>query len=230
MTKQNSVSIKDTLEKLSLLNTIQKSNQLISLSFTSLPQHCLTSLLEVNNKENILLFDEPNIVVSQKTLESKGEAYFALKINNLPITFKSKIKNLHKNIKENHFITFFPEEIHYPQYRESYRFQIKSNKEVSAKIFLSQTKQLSVQLINISLNGLRIQLPYSLASMFKKDQLIDDIFIELPNEKGFSVSTKIKNARIENNYNNITLGLQILQQRQNIEKTIQRFIFREKKI
>ena len=228
MTKQNSASIKDALEKLSLLNTIQKSNQLISLSFTSLPQHCLTSLLEVNHKQNLLLFDEPNITLNEKLLESKGEACFALKINNLPIIFKSKIKKPHKNNKENHFITFFPEEIHYPQYREHYRFQIKPNKKVSAKIFLSQTKQLSVHIINISLNGLRIQLPYSLASMFQNNQLIDDIFIELPNEKGFSVSTKIKNTRIENNYSNITLGLQILQQRQNIEKTIQRFIFREK--
>ena len=228
MTKQNPASIKDALEKLSLLNTIQKSNQLISLSFTSLPQHCLTSLLEVNHKENTLLFDEPNITLSEKLLKSKDEAHFALKINNLPITFKSKITNSHKNNKENYFFTLFPEKIYYPQYREHYRYKIKSNNKVSAKIFLSKTEQLSVQLINISLNGLRIQLPYSLASMFKKNQLIDDIFIDLPDEKGFSVSTKIKNSQIENNYTSITLGLQILQQRQNIEKTIQRFIFREK--
>ena len=56
--------------------------------------------------------------------------------------------------------------------------------------------------------------------------LIDDIYIELPNQSGFSISAKIQNTRTVKNYSNIAVGLQIQQQKSNIEKVIQQFIFR----
>lgn len=60
MFDSNRTQVKNTLEIYNLLKNIQKSKQLISLSFKSLPQLCLTSLLDVQQDKQILIFDEPN--------------------------------------------------------------------------------------------------------------------------------------------------------------------------
>ncbi|MCW9031253.1 MAG: PilZ domain-containing protein, partial [Gammaproteobacteria bacterium] len=126
--------------------------------------------------------------------------------------------------------TLFPDEIYYPQNRNYYRFITEYIDEVKATIFLSSTKKLPCQLINLSLNGLCLRFPYSFASCFHVNQMIDDIYIELPEQNGFSVSAKVQNMRIENNYSNIAVGLEIHQHRSSIEKTIQQFIFRAENI
>ncbi len=228
-TDKNHTFIKSSLEIYNLLKTIQKSRQLISLSFESLPKHCLTSLLEVHHGTQVLIFDEPYPVLSDKLVATKDEAEFSLKLNGLPVNFKSRFI-LNKKKSSNDLYVPFPDEIYYPQNRQYHRFRTEFIDSISAKIYLSKTRQLSCSLINISLNGLCLRLPYSFASMFQLNQTIDDIYIELPKLKGFSIAAKIKNARIENNYSHITLGLEINERKANIEKVIQQFIFRTENI
>lgn len=221
-----SALVKNNLDIFNLLKNIQKSKQLISLSFESLPQHCLTSLLEVQYDAKVLIFDEPNPELSSKLIEKKEEAYFSLKLDHLPIKFNSTIISNNSRSKNNDLYTLFPREIYYPQNRNYYRFSTEFINEISTTIFLSSTKRLPCQLINISLNGLCLRFPFSYASMFQPNQMINDIYIELPEHNGFSISAKVQNTRIENNYSNIAVGLQIQQHKSSIEKTIQQFIFR----
>jgi len=218
--------IKDKLEIFNLLKNIQKSRQLIALSFDSLPQHCLTSLLEVHHDTKILMFDETNPQLSDKLTETKREATFSLKLDKLPVLFKSELIPKNSGKPSNELYTHFPKEMYFPQNRHYYRFSTENINEITTTLFLSSTKRLSGQLVNISINGLCLRLPYSFAAMFQVDQYIDDIYIELPNQNAFSISAKVQNTRIENNYNNIALGLQIEQHKMTIEKTIQQFIFR----
>jgi len=222
---ENKALITGLLESYNLLKKIQKSKQLISISFESLPQHCLTSLLEVHYDTKVLIFDEPNPSLSPKLIASKDEAEFSLKLEGLPVKFKTKfILNLNNEISD--LYSPFPESIYYPQNRQYHRFRTEFIDDIEIKIYFTATKQLSCKLVNISLNGLCLQLPYSFASLFQIKQIIDDIYIQLPKQNGFSISAKIQNARIENNYSHILLGLQIHEQKSNIEKTIQQFIFR----
>lgn len=225
-----SASIKNNLDIFNLLKNIQKSKQLISLSFDALPQYCLTSLLEVHYDAKVLKFDEPNPGLTSKLIEKKDHAYFSLKLDHLPVRFKSKLISGNSRNKNNDLYTLFPEEIFYPQNRNYYRLSTELFEEINATIFLSSTKRIPCHLINISLNGLCIRLPFSLASLFPVNKVINDIYIELPNQRGFSISAKIQNTRIKNNYANIDLGLQIQQHKPNIEKSIQQFIFRSENI
>ncbi len=228
-TDKNHTFIKSSLEIYNLLKTIQKSRQLISLSFESLPKYCLTSLLEVHHETQVLIFDEPYPALTDKLVAAKDEAEFSLKLNGLPVNFKSRFISNKKKSSSDLYVPF-PDEIYYPQNRQYHRFRTEFIDSISAKIYLSKTRQLSCSLINISLNGLCLRLPYSFASMFQLNQTIDDIYIELPKLKGFSIAAKIKNARIENNYSHITLGLEINERKANIEKVIQQFIFRTENI
>lgn len=222
---ENNTLITGLLERYNLLKKIQKSRQLISISFEALPQHCLTSLLEVHYDTKVLIFDEPNPQLSTKLIASKDEAEFSLMLKGLPVKFKTKfILNSNQDISD--LYSPFPESIYYPQNRHYHRFRTEFIDDIETKIYLSAKKQLTCKLINISLNGLCLQLPYSFASLFHIKQIIDDIYIQLPKQNGFSISAKIQNARIENNYSHISLGLQIQEQKSNIEKTIQQFIFR----
>ena len=225
-----SALIKNTLDIYNLLKQVQKSKQLISLSFESLPQHCLTSLLDVHYDAKVLIFDEPNPELSPKLIETKNEAKFSLKLNHLPIKFKSSFISSNVRNKNNDLYTLFPEEIYYPQNRDYYRFKTEFIDDIKTTIFFSSSKRLPCQLINISLNGICLRFPYSLASMFQINKVINDIYIELPNRQGFSISAKIQNTRIENNYSNITVGLQIQRHKPSIEKTIQQFIFRSENV
>ena len=226
---KNNAVILSSLEIYNLLKTIQKSKQLISLSFEALPEHCLTSLIEVHHETKVLIFDEPYPALSDKLIASKDEAEFSLKLNGLPVKFKSKFI-LNNNKTLNDLYVPFPKEIYYPQKRQYHRFRTEFVDSIKAKVYLSRTRQLSCELINISLNGLCLRFPYSFASMFQLNQTIDDIYIELPDIKGFSIAAKIINARIENNYSHITLGLEINERKSTIEKTIQQFIFRTENI
>lgn len=126
--------------------------------------------------------------------------------------------------------TYFPDEIYYPQNRNYYRFSIEYIKDIRATVFLSSTTRLPCELLNISLDGICLRFPYSYAKLFQVNQLIDDIYIELPNQNGFSISAKVQNARTVKNYSNIAVGLQIQQQKPNIEKVIQQFIFRTENV
>jgi c-di-GMP-binding flagellar brake protein YcgR len=221
----NNALIKDKLEIFNLLKNIQKSKQLIALSFESLPQYCLTSLLDVHHDAKILMFDEPNPQLSDKLAKTKNEATLSLKLDNLPVLFKTELISKDFDKLNNDLCAHFPKEIYYPQNRHYYRFSTENINEINTTVFLSSAKKLPGQLINISLNGLCLRLPYSFAAMFQIGQYIDDIYIELPNQSGFSISAKVQNSRIENNYNNIALGLQIYQPKTSIEKIIQQFIF-----
>ena len=66
--------------------------------------------------------------------------------------------------------------------------------------------------------------------MFKINKFINDIHIQLPEQSGFSISAKIKNMQIVNNYANMDIGLQIQDQTTTVEKVIQQFIFRSESI
>ena len=225
-----SAHIKNKLEIYNLLQKIRKSKQLISLSFESLPQHCLTSLLDVHHDAKVLIFDEPNPEVSAKLLEAKNEAHFSLRLNHLPVKFKSSIISNNARNENNDIYTLFPKEIYYPQNRNFYRFATEFMGEIKTTIYLSPSKKLPCQLVNISLNGLCLRFPSSFTSMFQVNKMIDDIYIELPEQNGFSISAKVQNLRIENSYSNIAVGLQIQHQKSSIEKTIQQFIFRSENI
>ena len=230
MFNKKSEFVTDTLEIYNLLKNIQKSRQLISISFDSLPQHCLTSLLEVHHDTKVLVFDEPHPQLSSSLIKTKSNAEFSLKLDKLPINFKTKfILNNTKN-SFNDLYTPFPDKIHYPQKRSYYRFRTEFIENIDATIFLSSNRKLPCQLINISLNGFCLRIPYSFASMFQIEQLIDDIYIQLPEQSGFSISATIKNTRIENNYTNLALGLEIHHQKPSTEKVIQQFIFRTENI
>lgn len=226
MFNNNNDLVKSRLEIFNLLKNIQKSRQLITLSFDSLPQHCLSSLLEVHHDSKVLVFDEPNPLLSKNLTNTKIDATFSLKLGHVPVIFKAKLisDKIDNHINDLH--THFPEEIHYPQNRHYYRFNTENINKINATVFLSSTKRLPAQLVNISLNGLCLRLPYSFAGMFQVNHYIDDIYIELPDQNGFSVSAKVQNLRIENNYENISIGLEIDKQKAAIEKTIQQFIFR----
>ena len=226
MFNKKSEFVTNSLEIYNLLKNIQKSKQLISLSLDSLPQYSLTSLLEVNHDTKVLIFDEPNPLPNQKLLATKNEAEFSLKLEKLPIKFKTKfiLNNVTNGFKN--LYTPFPENIYYPQNRSFYRFRTEFVENINATIFLSLKRRLPCQLINISLNGICLRIPYSLASMFEINQFINDIYIQLPEQNGFSISAKIKNVQIVNNYTNMDIGLQIQEQTTSIEKIIQQFIFR----
>ena len=156
---------------------------------------------------------------------------FSLKLEKLPIKFKTNfILNSKKENSFNDLYAPFPKEIHYPQKRRYYRLSTESINEIEATIYFSSQKKLPCKLINISLKGFRLHIPFSFASMFQINQQIDDVYIQLPEQNGFSISASIKNARIENNYTNVALGLEIQQQKPAIEKIIQQFIFRAKSV
>ena len=229
MSNKQSALITSPLEIYNLLKNIEKSKQLIGISFESLPKHCLTSLLEVRHDTKVLIFDEPHPQLSSTLMATKKEATFSLTLEKLPIKFKTNF--ILDNNKENNFndlYTPFPEEIHYPQKRRYYRFCTQLIDEIEATIFFSSKRKLPCKLINISLNGFCLHIPFSLASMFQINQQIDDIYIQLPEQNAFSISASIKNARIENSYTHVALGLEIQQQKPSIEKVIQQFIFRAK--
>jgi len=225
-----SASIKDHLDIFNLLKNIQKSKQLVSLSFDALPQYCLTSLLEVHYDAKVLKFDEPNPELSARIIETKKHALFSLKLEQLPVKFKSTLILGNSQNKNNDLYTLFPDKIYYPQNRKYYRLSTEFFDDINATIFLSSTKRIPCQLINISLTGLCLRLPFSFASLFQVNKLINDIYIELPNQKGFSITAKVQNSRVKNNYANIDIGLQILQHKPVIEKTIQQFIFRSENL
>jgi len=224
MLNDYSVIVKNSLDIFNLLKKIQKSKQLIELSFESLPQYSLTSLLEVDHKQKTLVFDEPNPLPSTQLTNKKTNVKFELKLEQLPIIFETKIIST-----EGELYTNFPREIYYPQNRHYFRLSTESL-DVRATVFLSSTTRLPCELINISLNGICLRFPYSYASLFQANKVVNDIYIELPNQNGFSVSAKIQNSRIVKNYANIDIGLQVLQQKPKIEKVIQQFIFRTESI
>lgn len=226
MSNQNNAALTNKLEIFSLLKRVHNSKQLISLSFQSLPHHCLTSLLDIHQDAKVLVFDEPNPEISSKLIETKKEAEFSLKLEQLPLSFKADIITTQQHNNRNRLFTHFPKEMFYTQKRFYYRFRTEFIDDINATVFLSSQHRLPCELINISLTGLCIRLPYSFASIFKINQLMDDIYIQLPGEDSFSVSAIIQNTRIENNYSNIALGLMIQNQQPRIEKTIQRFIYR----
>ncbi len=225
MLNNNSALVNNALEIFNLLKNIQKSKQLISLSFASLPQYCLTSLLEVHHDTKILIFDEPNPQPSSRLTKTKEKAKFTLKLDQLPIVFETKIISNNNELQTN-----FPNEIYYPQNRSYYRFNTEYINDIRTTVFFSSTTQLPCELLNISLDGICLRFPYSYAKLFQVNQLIDDIYIELPNQNGFSISAKVQNARTVKNYSNIDVGLQIQQQKPNIEKVIQQFIFRTENV
>ena len=218
--------IKNQLDIFNLLKNIQKSKQLISLSFEGLPQYCLTTLLDVHYDARVLKFDEPNPELHPKILEQKTHADFSLKYDHLPVRFRTALIAGNSRNKNNDLYTLFPDEIYYPQQRNFYRLSTEFLTEVSTTIFLSASQRIPCQLINISLTGLCIRLPFAFAPLFQVNTFIDDIYIELPNQKGFSVSAKILNSRVVNHYSNIDIGLEITHHKPAIEKTIQQFIFR----
>jgi len=222
----SSVTLINSLEIISLLKRIQSSKQLVSLSFKSLPQYCLTSLLEVHADTKVLVFDEPNPQVSKKLLHSKNAAKFSLKLQNLPISFSTEMISAPQSGEVNNLYTHFPKEIYYPQSRAYYRFHTEFVHDINTTVYLSSSQRLECELINISLEGLCLRLPFSFYNVLKLNQILDDIHIQLPGEKVFSVSAKIRNSHIEKNYSNVIIGLQIQQQQQRIEKVIQQFIFR----
>lgn len=190
----------------------------------------MTSLLDVQKDKKILTFDEPNPVLSNEQVEKRNEVEFSLKLQNLPVIFRTKFISNRTVKNTGEFQTYFPKEIYYPQNRGYYRFRTEFVNGIETTIFLSSTARLPSKLLNISLNGLCLRLPYSFSKNFKVNQLINDIYIQLPNQIGFSVSARVKNTRTENNHTDISLGLEIQQQKHSVEKAIQQFIYRTKTI
>ena len=223
MPNQENYLIKDKLEVFNLIKSIQKSRQLISVSFKALPKYCLTLLLDIHKDADILVFDESNPKVTTKLIENKNEAEFSLKLEQLPVIFKSEL--IVNNNKPNLLYAHFPKEIYYPQNRRNYRYRTEFMDNIRTTIFLSAQKKLNCILINISLGGLCLRFPYSTTNKFHLNQLIDDIQIKFPDSKGFSVSAKIQFKHYDHSNANVALGLQINHKNASTEKAIQQFIY-----
>jgi len=223
MPNQENYLIKDKLEVFNLIKSIQKSRQLISVSFKALPKYCLTLLLDIHKDADILVFDESNPKVTTKLIENKNEAEFSLKLEQLPVIFKSEL--IVNNNKPNLLYAHFPKEIYYPQNRRNYRYRTEFMDNIRTTIFLSAQKKLNCILINISLGGLCLRFPYSTTNKFHLNQLIDDIQIKFPGSKGFSVSAKIQFKHYDHSNANVALGLQINHKNASTEKAIQQFIY-----
>lgn len=213
----------DKLEVFNLLKCIQKSKQTISVSFESLPQYCLTILLDIHHKAEVLIFDECNPRISEKLIGNKNEVNFSLKLEKVPVEFTSKL--IPMKSKPHSLYAHFPTEIYYPQNRNSYRCRTEFIKNIDAIIYLTGKKQLNCNLINISANGLCLRFSHSAAPHFQVNNLINDIYIKLPSIDGFSISAKIQYKKFEHKNANVSLGLMIHNQKSSNEKTIQQFIF-----
>lgn len=216
-------TIKKKLEIFNLLKNIQKSRQNISVSFESLPNHCITLLLDIHHGAKILVFDETNPKISQKLLENKSHAEFSLKLDNLPIKFKSKL--ISNKYKPEHLYAYFPEEVYYPQNRNSFRYSTEYLNGANASINLSPNKQLSCTLVNISVHGLCLRFANKDAPLYQVSHLIKDIHIQLPHTGDFTITAKVQFKRYETSNAKMTLGLHIHDQQPRIEKAIQQFIF-----
>lgn len=216
-------TLKNKLEIFNLLKNIQKSRQLISISFDGLPNHCITILLDIHNRANILVFDESNPKLSTRLIENKGNAVFSLKLDNLPVNFSCQL--LTNQNKPGQLYAHFPNEIYYPQNRNSFRYRTEFLDGVNAVINLSTNKQLDCTLVNISVNGLCIRLAHKDAPSFKVNNLINEIRVKLSDASDFTVAAKIQFTRYESSSSHMTLGLHIHNQKRNIEKTIQQFIY-----
>ena len=223
MPNQENHLIKDKLEVFNLIKSIQKSRQLISVSFKALPKYCLTLLLDIHKDAGILVFDETNPKITTKLIENKNEAEFSLKLEQLPVIFKSEL--IVNNNNPNLLYAHFPKEIYYPQNRRDYRYRTEFMDNIQTTIFLSTQKKLNCDLINISLGGLCLRLPYSETNKFHLNQLIDDIQIKFPDSKEFSVSAKVQFRRYDHSNANVALGLQINHKSASTEKAIQQFIY-----
>jgi len=223
MSNKENYLIKDELEVFNLLKSIQKSRQLISISFKSLPQYCLTLLLDIHKAAGILVFDESNPKITAKLIENKNEAEFSLKLEQLPVIFNSKL--IANNDRPNVLYAHFPKEIYYPQNRRNYRYRTEFMDNIQTTIFLPAQKKLDCVLVNISIGGLCLRFPHSATNKFHLNHLIDDIHIKLPNSKGFSVSAKVQFKHYDYNNANIALGLQINHENASTEKAIQQFIY-----
>jgi c-di-GMP-binding flagellar brake protein YcgR len=223
MNKQKNALLVDNTEIFNLLKNIQKSKQLISVSFESLPLYCLTILLDVHHDARVLIFDESNPKISDKLIKNKTEAEFSLKLERLPVVFKSKLISNTK--KPDILYAHFPDEIYYPQNRRNYRFHTEFMDEINASIVFSANETLNCQLVNISISGLCLRFPNSAAPLLHVDNLIDDIYIKLPNSSGFSVSAKVQFKRYEHSNSNIAVGMQINHRNASTEKAIQQFIY-----
>lgn len=123
MHNSNSAQVVNGIEIYNLLKNIQKSKQPISLSFESLPQLCLTSLLDVQKDKKILTFDEPNPVLSNEQVEKRNEVEFSLKLQNLPVIFRTKFISNRTVKNTGEFQTYFPKEIYYPQTEVTIAFE-----------------------------------------------------------------------------------------------------------
>lgn len=216
-------TIKKELEIFNLLKNIQKSRQIISVSFDGLPNHCITLLLDIHHGANILVFDETNPALPPRLIENKGHAEFSLKLNNVPVKFKSKLLS-NKN-KPELLYAHFPKEIYYPQNRNNFRYKTEFMDGVDAVINLDSNKKLDCTLINISANGLCIRFAHKDSTLFQVSNLINDIRIKLPHGNGFSVVAKVQFKRYETSSANTILGLHIENQQSSTEKAIQQFIF-----
>lgn len=218
--------VTNRLQIYSLLQRIHKSNQLISLSFESLPHYCITALLDLHPDAKVLVFDEANPEISETLLNTKNTAEFSLKLEQLPVSFKSRTISMREVNGINRLYTHYPTEIYYPQNRHYFRFQTKLIHGIDTSISISSTHRLECELINISVQGVCLSFPIIQAPLILKKQIIDDIYIQLPFEDGFSLSAKVKNSRITNKNSNILMGLQFHHPKPDIEKIIQQFIFR----
>lgn len=220
--------VKNPLEIIALLKNIQRARQLVSVSLDGLPEHALSSLLDVQMDKRVLVFDETNPSLDSDYLLSKKWLDFNLRLNGLPVSFKTRVI---PQINDNNFIyTEFPEEIYYPQYRQFYRYQTEFLEDLKATLYLSSTNRIECKLVDISLQGLSISLPVRFAPIFRENQFVNDIFIQLPTHESFSIAAIVKNIRKpQGTENNIVVGLEIHQQQKRIEKIIQQFIFRSEK-
>lgn len=223
MSDNNNFQLTDKLEVFNLLKSVQKAKQTISVSFESLPQYCLTILLEVHHDAEVLIFDECNPQISTKLIENKNEAEFSLKLDNLPVEFTSEL--ILMKAKPHSLYAHFPKEIYYPQNRNSYRYKTEFMNDIDAIIFLPAKKRLNCSLINISANGLCLRFAHGEAPSFQVNNLINDIYIKLPSIDGFSISAKIQYKKFEHKNANVSLGLMIHNQKSSTEKAIQQFIF-----
>lgn len=215
----------DPIEIYNLLKNIQKSRQQIGMTVDTSSTQSLTSLINVDMQAKILLFDEPNPGLEIERNNFTKKCKFSFKFDQLPVEFNTTISRKQQNTS-NELLAPFPDEIYYPQQRQYYRFKTEHIDEINTTIFFSSEIRLACKLINLSINGLKLQLPYGFARAVQPEQRLKDIYIELPDEKGFSVSAKVKNARRVNNYNDIEIGLEMLHAEPVIEKRIQQFIYR----
>jgi c-di-GMP-binding flagellar brake protein YcgR len=220
--RQQFERITDVTKIKALLDRVQKSHALLSISIADHGDYYNSVVIKVDGEQKRLEIDELHPVKGNKILQDTKKLNVFSEFQGIDISFQTTLVDVGTQSEIIYYVLAFPDHIKYFQRRSAYRVQVVRSLIIPVSLTCKNGEILQGELHNISAGGACIRFSSALPDFLERGLMIPKCEISIPNERPLTCALEVRH--VSDAAPLITIGTRFVNLNAISQRTVEKFV------